>query len=289
MATKVLLVGFGSAGKRLGLAALQLGKVEVVSWDPLTSPESLSERLQSESYLSHACICSPPEHHFEQASLCLDYGLHVLVEKPLALSEVDARLLVEKSQERGKNLVVGSQLRFLSTMQKVYDDLIPYRQDAWIGHCHFGYDIRHWHPKETPYTPRIGVQYEVGTHELDFLCWLFGTLPSSVQSTAIIRHPAFGEAPCSLDTTLFIGNSVISVHLDYVSPIYRRYLFLAGESRYIHWFLDPVKDHLQLFQASQAMMKEFLFGGTPLTSHLATGAEGLGILGLIAQLTDKDG
>jgi len=57
--------------------------------------------------LDGAIIATPHATHFGLARACLARGLHVLVEKPLTLTAVDARALVELARGRGRELLVG--------------------------------------------------------------------------------------------------------------------------------------------------------------------------------------
>src|SRR5262245_5205146 len=64
-----------------------------------------------------ACVAVPTQRHFEVVSACLEAGLHVLVEKPLAcdLKEADALLALAKRKDRV--LQVGHLQRFNPAFQ----------------------------------------------------------------------------------------------------------------------------------------------------------------------------
>lgn len=280
---KILIVGFGSAGQRHAMTALQLG-YEVVTWDPATATDDFTTRVATEAQLTHAIICSPPEAHFAQALLCLQQQLHVLVEKPLAMNVVDAQALVDTAKEQGVKLAVACQLRYLSTVKTTYQGLREHLHERWIGRCLFGYDIRRWHPPTQPYTPRVGVLREVGTHELDLLCWLFGTRPSHIQHVVSEYHPSWGEAVCLVDATLQFYHATIHLHLDYLSPLYQRSLLLSSETKYVVWALDQKRDEDDLRAASTAMLQAFLRGEPDGT--LATGEDGVEVLRIIETIEE---
>jgi predicted dehydrogenase len=60
-------------------------------------------------------VATPHPSHHELARAALERGLHVLVEKPLALTAADAWDLVRVSQDRGLHLMVGCTYQFTST------------------------------------------------------------------------------------------------------------------------------------------------------------------------------
>lgn len=84
--------------RRLDLA----GAPENVPW--FTSAEQMLERGQ----LDAVVIATPVRSHAPLALMALDRGCHVLVEKPLAASEVDARQI---RAHRGGRVMVGHLLR----------------------------------------------------------------------------------------------------------------------------------------------------------------------------------
>jgi predicted dehydrogenase len=64
-------------------------------------------------------VASPPERHAEHAVACLEAGIAVLVEKPLALSLHDANRVVEAGRLAGLPVLVGQNFRFLPREQAV--------------------------------------------------------------------------------------------------------------------------------------------------------------------------
>src|SRR5262249_25340616 len=65
------------------------------------------ERMLAEAALDAVLICTPHALHAPQAAAALDAGLHVLVEKPLALSVREAESLAARARERSRVLAVA--------------------------------------------------------------------------------------------------------------------------------------------------------------------------------------
>src|SRR5689334_19787381 len=57
-------------------------------------------------------IATPVSTHYPLASRCLDAGKHVLVEKPLAATTLEATALVEQAERLGKVLMVDHTFLF---------------------------------------------------------------------------------------------------------------------------------------------------------------------------------
>jgi predicted dehydrogenase len=56
-------------------------------------------------------VCSPDAFHAEQATVCLETGKHVLVEKPITLNAEEAQKLVELAKSKNLVLATGFHLR----------------------------------------------------------------------------------------------------------------------------------------------------------------------------------
>jgi predicted dehydrogenase/nucleoside-diphosphate-sugar epimerase len=62
-------------------------------------------------------LATPPSHHAQAAIELMRRGLHVLVEKPMAINYADALAMVRTAEEQGVALAVGVFRRLLPTMQ----------------------------------------------------------------------------------------------------------------------------------------------------------------------------
>jgi predicted dehydrogenase len=70
-------------------------------------------------------LATPPSHHHAMARAALEAGKHVWVEKPLALSAVDGRELVEGARTRGRVLFVDETFLYdplVREMKRIIDD-----------------------------------------------------------------------------------------------------------------------------------------------------------------------
>jgi predicted dehydrogenase len=75
-------------------------------------------QLFDENKVDAVVICTPPDTHAQIATLFLENGVHVLCEKPLALTSEDARLMVDKAEEKGSLLMMASKFRYVEDLIK---------------------------------------------------------------------------------------------------------------------------------------------------------------------------
>ena len=128
--TRLVIAGIGLVGKRHADSIGHLENVELVGIvDPsaegrkyadeqeITWFGSLSEMFAVEKP-DGVILATPTPLHVEQALECVAQKCPVLVEKPLATSAVEARLLVTKAEELNVPLLVGHHRRHNPLIQK---------------------------------------------------------------------------------------------------------------------------------------------------------------------------
>src|SRR5438105_582429 len=61
-------------------------------------------------------ITTPPQSHFSLAKQCLEFGSHVYLEKPFAITAAEGEVLIELAQNRGRKITVGHNYQFTREM-----------------------------------------------------------------------------------------------------------------------------------------------------------------------------
>jgi predicted dehydrogenase len=83
-----------------------------------------------------AIVCSPSQHHREQARMCLQAGLHTLVELPACETVADAEDLAHCAAQHGLQLGCAHTARYLHPYIQIRDDLRQRRLGA-IQHVNY--------------------------------------------------------------------------------------------------------------------------------------------------------
>jgi predicted dehydrogenase len=73
--------------------------------------------------LDLVCICTPPWTHAELAISALQRGIHVFTEKPMAMTEGDARAMADAAEAAGRLLCVSHNFLFTRSARRVTDAL----------------------------------------------------------------------------------------------------------------------------------------------------------------------
>lgn len=134
---KVVLAGAGAFGKKHLDGIKNIDGVECVS---VVGRDIGRTKSVAEEYgIPHACtdlaealaqpgveaaiLCTPTSMHASQAIQCMDAGMHVQVEIPLADSLADAQSVVAKQQETGLVAMCGHTRRFNPSHQWVHNKI----------------------------------------------------------------------------------------------------------------------------------------------------------------------
>ncbi|MBX3080544.1 MAG: Gfo/Idh/MocA family oxidoreductase [Anaerolineae bacterium] len=167
-------------------------------------------------------ICTPPALHSEMAAECARRGLHVLVEKPMAMTPAECDHVISAAAQTGVVLMVAHNQRFIAHHQHV-KQLLQSGQlgKVYLAHAVFGHGgpekwnpLQNWyfHPDQAGY----GVLADLGSHKFDLLCWLLGQ--------RIVEVSSFGqtfEKPTSASDSIICalrlsGGTLATVHVSWV-------------------------------------------------------------------------
>lgn len=187
------VVGQGHIGKRHAEMVLTNSQSELVAVCDIRTPEeckithsanfyhSIDELLEKETNLDVLNICTPNGLHAEMAIKALEKGLHVVVEKPMALTRADAERIVFKSLEKNKNVFCVMQNRYSppsvwlkSVMeQNLLGKLFHVQINCYWNRDDRYYTHQNWHGDAQLDGGTLFTQF---SHFIDIMYWLFGDI-----------------------------------------------------------------------------------------------------------------
>ncbi len=101
--------------ERVPALAQELGKKYAVP--AYTDAEEMLKSCDADAVY----IGTPVKCHFEQAMLCLKYGKHVFIEKPIAMNGAEGRQIVDAFKEAGKQLFIGYMMKYHNLHSKAFE------------------------------------------------------------------------------------------------------------------------------------------------------------------------
>ena len=252
---RVLVIGAGSIGRRHALNLTTTGAtVDITDPQPGRADEAPAGRAvpflpgDMASY-DGVVVASPTAAHSEQAMAALATGAKVLIEKPLALTGDQGKVVIDAAGDR---LMVGYNLRLHEPLER----LVGAVRDGRVGEVlaarlWFGSYLPDWRPG-TDYRASYSARADLGggvlldaIHELDMLLWLFDD-KLEVLAACIDR---VGELEIDVEDTVKVllrhaGRVPIELSLDYLSRRYRRGVEVIGSKATAR--LDWARDVLEI-------------------------------------------
>jgi len=140
----------------------------------------LTEALQKVK-ADAALIVSPSATHGDVTTRCLEAGLTVMVEKPLAVTVEEGRRVLEKARQVNKQVIVAENYRFFPAERTVLRLL----REQFLGRLDNAIMIDRRHQPSRVEGPWFGqIEYpqlqEIATHHFDSLRGFFGARPNSM-------------------------------------------------------------------------------------------------------------
>ena len=165
-------------------------------------------------------VATPPSSHEDYTLLAANAGKHVLVEKPMAMSAVQARRMIDACSEAGVQLFVAYYRRFHPQVLKMHALL----DEGAIGlpRCSF-IDLAASAPPPSPgywrYDPAVaggGSFVDVGSHRLDAMISLLGPVRTATGLSCVVNPDMRVEEIVSA-TVEFESGTLCTASGDFVS------------------------------------------------------------------------
>lgn len=227
---RVGLIGFGKAGRRHADAIAMTDDALVVAAadpDPEAEAAAIERGFQHfkdygqmlESSDIDAVVVSLPHNMLHEAGMrAASRGLHVLLEKPMAVSIPDARALIDECRNADLRLMVNFAHRFRTECWQAFATI----QSGAIGQPVLAFDVMASGASDLPgwvwdrETAGGGMMMYNGIHSVDRLAWLLSARVSSVSAASgTFSYPV--EVEDNLVGTLTFESGAIGAVLQHKS------------------------------------------------------------------------
>lgn len=195
------IIGYGGFGEFIHKAWNRMESAHVVAVcdaDPKRAPggdaafHPDAPSLMADAKVDIVSIATPPSTHKELAISAMRAGKHVLIEKPLALTEADALEIKKVAQETGRAATVNFVLRYNHIVEMLREIV----RSGVLGkprRC----DLRNYAMQETVpeghwfWNPRVsgGILVEHGVHFFDLASWVIDSRAAATCSMSAFRKP----------------------------------------------------------------------------------------------------
>lgn len=182
-------------------------------------------RLLRDGDIDAVIVATPTSTHREVVERCLEAGVHVLVEKPLAATVEDAQALADLQRGTNRVLMVGHTFLFNPAVRAIKS----YIDSGSLG------DIRYLYFTRTglgPIRQDVNALWDLAPHDFSMLRYWLGTDP--------VDLVARGQSYLKPDTedvvfvTLTYPDKILaSVHVSWLDPVKVRSVTVVGDRKMV--------------------------------------------------------
>jgi len=230
---KVAVIGAGVMGENHIRTYSTIPNVELVGISDISQARvtALAAKYNTRGFTSHkellklkpdvVSVVTPTLSHRQTALDCFEAGANVLVEKPIANTLDDARIMITRAKELGLKLMVGHIERFnpaTVALKKAIDE-------KKIGHV-----VSISTKRVGPYNPRIrdvGIIMDLGVHDIDLMHFLLGHKARRVCASAGSTIPTAAEDHATLMLGFENGYSAV-IETNWLTPHKVREITVVG-------------------------------------------------------------
>jgi predicted dehydrogenase len=199
------------AGKRYPSARL------LSDWrDALADPE-----------VNAVAIATPVSTHYEISLAALQSGRHVLVEKPMTETSVQARHLIEEAEKRGLTLLVDHTFIYSPAVMKM-KELIGSED---LGQVYY-YDSTR--VNLGLFQRDVNVIWDLAVHDLAILHHVLDSPPVAISANGVCHVPGAPENMAHLTVYLESG-AVAHLNVNWLAPLKVRQVLIGGSRKMIVW------------------------------------------------------
>src|SRR3989338_457021 len=232
---RVGVIGVGSMGMNHARVYADLDRVQLVAVADSNAEavQKVARKCNAKAYtdftqllddeaIDAVSIAVPTSMHKQVAMAALQKGKHVLLEKPIALTEEEAQEIIDCSKKNKVKLMIGHIERFNPAIRELKQRL--HRGD--LGQI-YKIDVQRIGPFPIRITD-VGVITDLSVHDLDILSYLFGQEPVRMYAETQQRlHPHHEDSVTALIS--YRNNALAVLNINYLSPTKTRQLKVFGK------------------------------------------------------------
>jgi predicted dehydrogenase len=191
--------------------------------------ETSLQRVLERDDLDAIAIATPAGTHSAIALAALAAGKHVLVEKPMAASRADARMMIEAARQQGLVLMTDHTYCYTPVVTKIAELI----EQGVLGEILFVDSVR---INLGLVQPDVDVFWDLAPHDLSILDFV---LPSGLRPQGVAAHGAdplnAGKSCVGYLTMPLPGGALVHLHVNWLSPTKIRQMVIGGTRRTLVW------------------------------------------------------
>ena len=247
---KVVLIGYGSIGKRHVSNLLKISKIEIIICTKQKIRNPSTKKIKIVKSVSD-CIKEKPDigivsnessFHLKIAIKLASAGIDLFVEKPLSNSLSGTKELVSMIKKNNLVTQMGCQLRFHKCLKEIKQLVLNKKLGKIISvRAECGSYLPDWHPSED-YRKSYASRKDLGggviltnIHEIDYLYWFFGEITEVFSIAKNSGNLKISVDDLAVGILKFKNNIIGEIHLDYLQKPENRNCKIVGTKGTLVW------------------------------------------------------
>ncbi len=185
-------------------------------------------------------VCTQASYHYSIAMEALELGKHVLVEKPLTTSSIEARELTATANARGLILMVGHTFMFNSAVRI----LKQYVDGDDLGDLYYLYSRR---TNLGPIRSDVNALWDLAAHDISIFNYLVGSAPKWVNATGV-KVLGRDKEDAGFATLGYANGINAHVHVSWADPHKSREIVLVGSRQRVMFDDLSRLEKIRIFQ-----------------------------------------
>jgi len=183
-------------------------------------------------------VATQASYHFEVAKICLDWGKHVLVEKPLTVNSEDAKKLIKSAD--GLTLMTGFTFLYNQGIREVK----KYFERGDLGTLYYLDATR---TNLGPIRDDVSVIWDLATHDISIFNYLLGSSPREVSAVGadILSNDLIDTAFISLE---YPKGTLAHIHVSWLNPDKVREIVFVGSQKRVVFNDRSVVERIKVFE-----------------------------------------
>ncbi|WP_406832196.1 Gfo/Idh/MocA family oxidoreductase [Pedococcus sp. KACC 23699] len=191
--------------------------------------ETSFEALLTRPDIDAVAVATPADTHCWMAMAALDAGKHVLVEKPLASTRVDAEHMVARAEELGLVLMCDHTYCYTPAVQHLRAQV----HSGELGDILFVDSVR---INLGLVRPDVDVFWDLAPHDLSILDFVLPQGLSAREVSARGSDPIGNGRSCLGYLTMPLdGGAIANIHVNWLSPTKIRHMIIGGSRKTVVW------------------------------------------------------
>ncbi len=218
----------------------QAEKMEKIkSMYPVVEKVRYEEEIFENPEIDTIFVVTPVETHFELAYKALDSEKHVLVEKPMTKSSLQARKLIEKAKEKNRILMVGHTFEYSPPVVKMKEII----EEKKLGRICF---INSKRVNLGIHRKDVSVIWDLASHDFSIIFYWLEEFPAKINAIGrdIVQPGIVDVAFISLE---FSSGVIANIIVSWLSPSKLREMAVIGTQKMAIYDDTRVDEKIKIF------------------------------------------